>query len=323
MNNIELIEIGKDVIAQEIAALEVARNFINDDFAESVRLICDAHKVIVAGVGKSGIIGKKIAATLSSIGISAVFLHPVEALHGDIGMVQKDDVVILLSKSGTTDEIIRFLPFIKMRSAKIISILGNTKSYIARHSDIVLNGSVKAEACPFNLAPTTSSTVAVAIGDALAICAMKLMNVTLEDFSRLHPLGQIGRNISVKVKDVMHINDSMPMIDATASFRDAIIEITNKDLGCVCVVNSDIQLLGLITDGDVRRILQKSEDIRGIKVKNVMTQNPITINAESFLGEALKVMENRESEINVLPVIDEDNKLTGLIRLHDIIRTGT
>ncbi len=322
MNNNELIEIGKDVVTKEIEALEVTKDFIDDNFAESVKLICDAHKVIVSGVGKSGIIGRKISATFSSIGISSVFLHPVEALHGDIGMVQEDDVVILLSKSGTTDEIIRFLPFIKMRSAKIISIVGNTKSFIARHSDIVLNGSVKAEACPFNLAPTTSSTVALAIGDALAISAMKYLNVTLEDFSRLHPLGQIGRNISVKVKDVMHTNENMPLINQDASFRDAIIEITNKDLGCVCVTNSNNELLGLITDGDVRRILQSSEDIRGIKVSDVMTKKPIVIKPESFLGEALKVMENRESEINVLPVLDENKQICGLIRLHDIIRTG-
>ena len=320
--NSELIDICKSVLRQEIDALENTYLKIGSNYSEAVELICKSNKVIVSGVGKSGIIGKKISATFSSIGISSVFLHPVEALHGDIGLVQDDDVVILLSKSGTTDEIIRFLPYIKMRSAKIISILGNTKSFIARHSDIVLDGSVEKEACPFNLAPTTSSTVALAIGDSLAIASMKYKNVTLEDFSRLHPLGQIGRNITVKVKDIMHTNENLPLIFADAPFKNAIIEITNKDLGCVCVVDKDNYLIGLITDGDVRRVLQNSDDLRELKVLTVMTKNPITIKPESFLGEALKVMENRTSEINVLPVIDENKKLVGLIRLHDIIRTG-
>lgn len=320
--NIELIDICKNVLRQEINALESTYNKVGNNFAEAVQLICNSNKVIVSGVGKSGIIGKKISATFSSIGISSVFLHPVEALHGDIGMVQDDDVVILLSKSGTTDEIIRFLPYIKMRSAKIISILGNTKSFIARHSEIVLDASVEKEACPFNLAPTTSSTVALAIGDALAIASMKFKNVTLEDFSRLHPLGQIGRNITVKVKDIMHTNENLPLISTYAPFKNAIIEITNKDLGCVCVVDEEQNLIGLITDGDVRRVLQNSDDLRELNVSSVMTRNPITIKPEAFLGEALKVMENRTSEINVLPVIEDNKKLVGLIRLHDIIRTG-
>jgi arabinose-5-phosphate isomerase len=323
MTNSEILTEVLRVIDEEISALQNSKKVIGNEFAEAVKIISSANKVVLTGVGKSGLIARKIAATLSSLGISALFLHPVEALHGDIGMVQDDDVAILLSKSGNTEELVKLLPYIKMRSAKIISILGNVKSTIARFSDVVLNASVEREACPFNLAPSSSSTLALAFGDALAIASMKLRNLTLEEFSKLHPLGQIGRTITVKVVDIMHTGEELPIIFRHNSFRDALIEITNKDLGCVCVVDDDFTLSGIITDGDVRRILQKSEDMRGLIVSNVMTINPITIDGDAFLNEALAVMENRESEINVLPVINSEKKLIGVIRLHDIVQTGS
>lgn len=309
------------IFDEEIDALIKAKARLDESFIEAVKLICSAEKVIVSGIGKSGLIGTKISATLSSVGVPSVFLHPVEALHGDIGIVGSNDVVILLSKSGSTDEIVNLIPYIKMRSAKIISIVGNAKSFMAHNSDIVLDAAVDREACLFNLAPTSSSTLALVIGDALAMCAMKMKKVTLEDFSRLHPLGQIGRNITLKVSDVMHRNGALPVISEKESFRNAVIEITNKGMGCVCVISQDEKLEGIITDGDVRRILQNSEDLRGLTVGNVMTRNPVTIGENSYLGEALALMENRSSEIGVLPVI-EGNKLIGLIRLHDIVRTG-
>jgi arabinose-5-phosphate isomerase len=322
MNKIQIIEIGKFALDDEINSLIHAKNSLSEEFADAAIMLANANKIILSGVGKSGLIARKIAATFSSIGLSAIFLHPVEALHGDIGVVQEGDVSILLSKSGTTDELVKLLPYLKMRNSKIISIIGNTNAAIGRYSDIVIDGSVEKEACPFNLAPTSSSTLALAIGDALAIAVMKIRGVTINDFSRLHPLGQIGRSITVKVSDIMHSGEAIPLSSKTDSFRDAIIEISKKDLGCVCIVDDNMLLEGLITDGDVRRILLKSEDMRGIIVSDVMTYNPVTISAESYLHEALAVMENRASEINVLPVVDNQGKIIGVIRLHDVVQSG-
>ncbi len=316
----DITEEIKRVFTEEIATLESAKLRIGDEFSQAVELIASANKIILSGVGKSGLIARKIGATLSSFGVSSTFLHPVEALHGDIGLVQKYDVTILLSKSGSTEEIVRLVPYLKMRQSKIISIVGNMNSFLARVSDVVLDGSVAREACPFNLAPTSSSTLAVVIGDALALAVMKKLNITLTDFSRLHPLGQIGRNITVKVSDIMHKGSKIPLISPESSFRDALIQISNKKLGCVCITNDSNQLIGIITDGDVRRILEKNENLRGLKVEHVMTKNPITIEPEAFLNEALALMENRNSEISVLPVVDSEYYLVGVIRLHDIIK---
>lgn len=193
-------------------------------------------------------------------------------------------------------------------------------SFLARVSDVVLDGSVNKEACPFNLAPTSSSTLAVVIGDALALAVMKKLGITLTDFSKLHPLGQIGRNITVKVADIMHKGNKIPVVSPFSSLRDALIEISDKKLGCVCITDNLGKLQGIITDGDVRRILQRSENLQGLTVENVMTKNPISIHSDAFLNEALALMENRISEINVLPVIDLENSLIGVIRLHDIIK---
>ncbi len=323
MNNNDIIQIGKNALEIEIDSLTKAKNKLDQNFYEAATLLAGSGKIIVSGVGKSGLIARKIAATFSSIGISAIFLHPVEALHGDIGVVQEGDVSILLSKSGTTEELLKLIPYLKMRNSKIISIIGSIGSSIGRHSDAVLDGSVDIEACPFNLAPTSSSTLALALGDALAVAVMRIKNVTLDDFSRLHPLGQIGRSVTVKVRDVMHIGEEIPLTSNLSPFRDALIEMSRKDLGCVCSVDNHNKLLGIITDGDVRRILQNSEDMRGLTVGSVMTSNPITISKDAYLHEALAVMENRQSEISVLPVVDENSKVIGVLRLHDIIRSGS
>lgn len=323
MNNVELISEAKRVFQEEIDSIINAKERIDNQFIEAIKLISGANKVVLSGVGKSGLIARKIAATLSSIGCSATFLHPVEALHGDIGLVQKEDVAILLSKSGTTDELNKLIPYLKFRGAKIISILGKVNSTIGNYSDVVLDASVEKEACPFNLAPTSSSTLALVYGDALAMAVMKVRNTTLEDFSRLHPLGLIGKSITIKVSDIMHKGNSIPLISPESKFKDAIIEISNKNLGCVCVHTPQSELLGIITDGDVRRVFQKTENISDILVKDVMTKNPIRILAESYLQEAIALMENRDSEISVLPVVSDDNKIMGVIRLHDIVRSGS
>lgn len=323
MNNTELIIEAKRVFQEEVDSIIKSIDKIDENFADAVGLISNANKVVLSGVGKSGLIARKIAATLSSIGCSSTFLHPVEALHGDIGLVQKDDVAILLSKSGTTDELNKLIPYLKMRGAKIISILGKINTTIGNYSDVVLDASVDKEACPFNLAPTSSSTLALVYGDALAMAVMKMKNTTLEDFSRLHPLGLIGRSITIKVADIMHKGNNIPLISPEAKFKDAIIEISNKNLGCVCVHSTNNDLIGIITDGDVRRVFQKTENISDILVQDVMTKNPIKISGESYLQEAIALMENRDSEISVLPVTDEMNKIIGVIRLHDIVRSGS
>ncbi len=323
MNFNEIISVGRQALNDEIESLKDAEQKLSQSFADAALLLSNANKIIVTGVGKSGLIARKISATFSSIGVSALFLHPVEALHGDIGVVQEGDVSILLSKSGTTEELIKLIPYLRMRNSRIISILGNVDSAIARHSDIILDGSVQREACPFNLAPTSSSTLALALGDALAVTVMKLRNVTINDFSRLHPLGQIGRSITLKVSDVMHSGDKIPIIYPGQSFRDAIIEITKKDLGCGCITDNQKRLLGIITDGDIRRILQSTEDLTGLVVENVMTKSPVTVFGDSYLHEALALMENRTSEISVLPVVDKGNTVIGVIRIHDIVRSGS
>jgi arabinose-5-phosphate isomerase len=322
MDKKELLDFAKETLQIEIDSLIQLKNSLDDNFIRAVELILSAKKIIVSGIGKSGIIGRKIAGTFLSIGLPCVFMHSVDALHGDIGIVSEGDLTILLSKSGSTEEIVQLVPFLKNRGAKIISIVGSENSYLAKESDIAIIARVEREACPLNIVPTSSAMVALAVGDALAACIMKLKNLTIEDFSRQHPLGQLGRNLILRVEDIMHKGESLPLISPENTFREAVIEITNKKLGCVCVVDHDKHLLGIITDGDVRRTLQKFENIDKLKVSDIMTRNPVKIHYSQLLGEALALMEQRESQINVLPVVDESNICVGVIRLHDIVRSS-
>ena len=318
----KIIGIGKESIEESIQSLMLTKDNISLAFNDAVELLGRTDKIFVSGVGKSGIIARKISATFASIGLKSFFLHPVEALHGDIGIVADKDTIILLSKSGGTDELVRLIPFLKSRNVRIISIVGNTTSYLASNSDIVLDGTITKESCPFNIAPTVSTLVALAIGDALAVALMAYKNLSVSDFSKNHPLGQIGRNLTIQVKDVMHKNALLPLVEASTDFRDVIVEMTNKNLGCACVVDENRNLLGIITDGDVRRAFQKTDDIRILKANDVMTHNPISINQNIYLGDALAMMENRESQISVLPVIDDMGKYIGIIRIHDIVRSS-
>lgn len=242
-------------------------------------------------------------------------------MHGDLGMVEEDDVCLLLSKSGSTEEIVRMLPFLRSRGAVIVAISSNPESYLAKNSNYWLNSYVDREGCPIETAPMASALVSLALGDALAACVMKLNAVTPADFSRQHPLGQIGRNLTLKVKDIMHRGKDLPTISDKATFLEAVIEITSKSLGCVCIVNPKKKLLGLITDGDVRRVLTGFDDLSSITAKSVMTSNPISVSEDKLLGEALSIMENRQSQINVLPVVGVSGSLKGLIRIHDIIKS--
>jgi arabinose-5-phosphate isomerase len=321
MNDNQIIENAKHCFNVEIEALKRTAASLNQEFIKAVKLLLGSHKVIVSGVGKSGIIGQKIAATLSSTGVTSVFLHPVEALHGDIGMVQSDDVAILISKSGNTEELVRIIPYLKMRNAKMIAIVGNKTSHIASNSDVVLDASVESEACPFNLAPTSSTTTTLAIGDALAVCLMRERNFTLEDFSKLHPLGQIGKTITLSVSDVMKNINDIPILNKKASFKDALIAMTQKPMGCLCITDPDNKLLGILTDGDIRRVLQNAnniENILSVELNEIMISAPVTISEKAQLVEALALMENRKNQISVLPVVD-NKKLIGLIRIHDVV----
>lgn len=322
MDKKELLDFAKETLQIEIDSLIQLKNSLDDNFIRAVELILSAKKIIVSGIGKSGIIGRKIAGTFLSIGLPCVFMHSVDALHGDIGIVSEGDLTILLSKSGSTEEIVQLVPFLKNRGAKIISIVGSENSYLAKESDIAIIARVEREACPLNIVPTSSAMVALAVGDALAACIMKLKNLTIEDFARQHPLGQLGRNLILRVEDIMHKGESLPLISPENTFREAVIEITNKKLGCVCVVDHEKHLIGIITDGDVRRTLQKFENIDKLKVSDIMTRNPVKIHYSQLLGEALALMEQRESQINVLPVVDESNICVGVIRLHDIVRSS-
>lgn len=311
-----------DIFNTEIQSLILAKSRISDNFLIASQLIANANKVILSGIGKSGIIARKIAVTLASYNISAIFLHPVEALHGDIGIIQENDVVVLLSKSGSTDEIVRLVPFIKSRNAKIISIINNTNSYLSTNSDVVLEALITEEACLFGIAPTSSTTVSLVIGDVLAITAAKMKGITIKDFSKTHPLGSIGRQISLQVKDVMHPRSKLSILDEQTTLKDTIISISQMGLGCSVVVGNDYSLQGFITDGDIRRALHNNDEIRHLKAMDVMTKNPITINQNEYLDVALSIMENRQSQINSLVVTDDNNIVVGVIRLHDIVRSG-
>lgn len=316
----DIIKEAQRVLTEEAKALEILSNSLDDKFVDACQQIQMASKVIISGVGKSGIVGKKIAATFSSVGIPSLFLHPVEALHGDLGIVNESDISILISKSGTTEELLILFPYLKKRT-NIIAITTNKDSYLANNSDVHLHIPLVKEACPIELAPTTSTTLTMALGDALAASVMKLNNFTEVDFALNHPLGQLGKNLTITVGDVMHKGNSIPLIEVDSTFKDALIVMTDKPLGCLCVVENN-KLVGIITDGDTRRALNRYDLISEIQINEIMTANPITVSPETLVGRALSVMENRKSQINVLPVVDTDNRCIGVVRIHDLIKSG-
>lgn len=281
-------------------------------------------KVILAGVGKSGIVARKIASTLTSIGNLAIYLHPCEALHGDFGIVTGEDVAIILSNSGETEELKEIMPFLSYRGVPIIAILGNLQSSLSQKANVVLDASVDCEACPLNLAPTTSTTVALAIGDALAMTLMKMRGVTSEDFAINHPAGRLGKRLTIRVGDLMHDNIKEFTIGPQASWLEVVSAISYGGLGAVNVVDAKGSLIGLITDGDLRRCLetQSSQPLNSLRAENFMTYNPVTVTSEVLAYDALKLMEERSSQISVLPVVDSQHYGIGLIRIHDIIRSG-
>jgi len=320
-DNATLQQLGRAVIELEAEALNALVPRLNEDFARACRLILDSPgRVVVTGMGKSGHIGGKIAATLASTGTPAFFVHPGEAQHGDLGMIQPQDVVIAISNSGETGEILTILPIIKRMGAKLIALTGNPKSSLAQQADAHLDAGVAKEACPLNLAPTSSTTAALALGDALAVALLKTRNFTPEDFARSHPGGKLGRRLLLYVRDVMHSGDRIPLVPDTASLREALLEMTGKGLGMTGVLDAAGKLAGIYTDGDLRRTLNKGADVYNAKISDVMTRNPKTCRADQLAAEIVQFME--QSNINGLMVVDADQRVQGALNMHDLLRAG-
>ncbi len=321
MTEEEIISKGKEVVRIESKAVEDLVNSIDDNFAKAVQKIYDAKgRIVFTGIGKSGIIARKIVATMNSTGTAAIYMHPTDALHGDLGMVRNDDIVIFISKSGHTEELHQLIPMLKRINVTIIGMLGEVNSKLAKDCDIVLNVSVKEEACPYDLAPTASTTSSLVMGDALAITLLEMRGFTAEDFALLHPGGSLGKRLSLKISEIMIKGKDVPVVIEKASIKDAILEITSKRLGTTCVVDEKGILTGVITDGDLRRLLEKTLDIKNLTAVDLMTKNPKTISKEFLASFAIQQME--KFNITSLIVADKSNKPEGIIHLHDLVKLG-
>jgi arabinose-5-phosphate isomerase len=307
------------------AVARAAERLDSTEVERAVELLARCRgKVVTIGVGKSGDIARKIAATLTSTGTVAVFLHPSDALHGGMGILSDEDVAVVLSNSGETPEILDLLPYLQHRRAPIIAVVGNTNSTLARRADVLLDGGVEQEACPLNLAPTTSTTVALAIGDALAMTLMSVKRLTPEDFALNHPGGRLGKRLTLKVSDLMRGGVENPTVGEAASLLEVVRAISRGGLGAVNVVDEAGRLAGIVTDGDLRRALQKAgpEELAALAAGQVMTREPVVATPDMLAYAALQLMEQRPSQISVLPVVECDGLCVGLLRLHDIVRSG-
>lgn len=315
-----------ELLRMEAEAVNCAAGRLKSAEVErAMRMIVDCRgKIVLLGVGKSGIIAQKIAATMTSTGTPAVYLHPSDALHGGLGLVNRGDVVLALSNSGETDELIVIIPYLRSRGAGLIAVVGNSRSTLARQADAVLDAAVDQEACPLNLAPTTSTTVALAIGDALAMTLMRVKGLTPEMFATNHPAGRLGKRLTLRVADLMHGSRDNPVILSGAKWLEVIRAISNGGLGAVSVVDGERRLLGIITDGDLRRALEncRPTDYDSLECETIMTKEPVKVTAEVLAYDALRIMEDRPSQISVLPVVDSAGRSIGLIRVHDIVRSG-
>lgn len=316
----KILETGLKAITSEIEALELVKKRLGKNFEEAVNLVYNIKgKVIITGIGKSGIIGKKIAGTLTSTGTPAFFLNPADASHGDLGMVQRDDIVIALSKSGESDEIVKILPYIKRFNVPFITITSKPDSILAKNSKVVIDMGVEDEACPLNLAPTSSSTAQLVIGDAIAIALIELRNFTKEDYAQFHPSGLLAKKL-LKVGDLMHRRDELPLVNENSTMKEVITTIIEKKFGAAIIVNDDKKLAGIIVDGDLKRILMKTEHILDKKASEFMTENPKTIKVDELVAGALKIMEGK---ITSLIIKNDKNEPVGLLHIHDILKAGT
>jgi arabinose-5-phosphate isomerase len=314
----KIAEIGKKVLAAEASAIENAIKRIDTDFERAVEILYKTTgRVVVTGMGKSGLIGKKISATLTSTGTPSVFLHPSEALHGDIGIIHNDDVVMALSTSGETYEVLRLLNFIRRVGVKLVSLVGNPESSLAKESDVFIDCSVENEACPIGLVPSTSTTLTLAVGDAISIALMETKGFSEEEFRFYHPGGAIGKKL-LKVKHLMHTGEELPLIKPSSLMTDVILTINEKKFGIAVVVDEDYIVRGVITDGDLRRNLLKGVDFSAASASDCMTKNPLTIGEDNLAVEALKIMEDK---LITSLVVAEDKRIKGLLHLHDLWRT--
>ena len=320
-DSVAALTLARRVLHIEAHALETLRDRLDESFIEAMKLILACRgRVVVSGMGKSGHVGNKIAATLASTGTPAFFVHPGEASHGDLGMITHEDVCIALSNSGESAELTSIVPLIKRRGARLISMTGNPNSTLAREADVHLDASVAQEACPLNLAPTASTTAALALGDALAVALLEARGFGADDFARTHPGGSLGRKLLVHVHDIMHSGDALPRVSADALLPAALLEMTRKGLGMTAIQDDSGHLLGIFTDGDLRRVLEKAADFHHTPIREVMSTQPRSISADQLAVAAVEKMQRHN--INGLLVVDADNKLVGALNMLDLLRAG-
>jgi arabinose-5-phosphate isomerase len=317
----ELLALAADVIDIEARAVETLKSRLDTNFAAACQLCLDTPgRIVVTGMGKSGHVSNKIAATLASTGTPAFFMHPAEASHGDLGMITDQDTLLAISYSGETAEVVTILPVVKRMGARLLSITGNPASTMARAADVHLDISVAEEACPLNLAPTASTTATLAMGDALAVALLKLRGFTAEDFARSHPSGSLGKRLLLRVSDVMRSGDRVPSVSKEVTLRDALLEMTDKGLGMTAIVDGEDTILGIFTDGDLRRSLDEGADIRTTIIGDIMHTRCKTTSADVLAAEALHLLE--ENKITSLLVADDDKRLVGALNIHDLFREG-
>jgi arabinose-5-phosphate isomerase len=312
---------AKKVLINEGKAILKLVNRINKDFEKTINLLAKSKgRVIVTGMGKPGFIAQKVSATMSSTGTPSLYLHPAEALHGDIGRVTREDVIIAFSNSGETEEVVKLIPIIKKIGAKLVSVTGNIKSTLAKNSDLVIDSSVDKEACPMGLAPTTSTTVMLALGDALAIALLEKKNIQPRDFALYHPGGSLGKRLILKVEDIMRVKTRTPIVKRSTTVKDVLLKITKMRAGSASVIDSKGKLVGIFTDGDLRRHFEKGEELMDRKVGDVMTKSPVTITQDCLAAEAFEIL--RDKEIDEIPVVDKSNRPVGILDVQDILKAG-
>jgi len=321
MDSTALKSLAQAVVSTEAAAVASLESRIDDTFVAACRVILACRgRIVVIGMGKSGHIAGKIAATLASTGTPAFFVHPADASHGDLGMITGDDVVLMLSNSGETDEVKQIVPLLKRLGVSIIAMTGKPTSTLARHANININVEVTAEACPLGLAPTSSTTAALVMGDALAVALLETRGFTAEDFARSHPAGQLGRRLLLHIGDIMHSGDEMPVVPETASLSQAIMEMTRKRLGMVAITTEDMKVLGVYTDGDLRRTMEQALDLHNTLIGEVMTRNGKSILATALAVEAMELLQKHK--VQGLLVVDKQSRLQGVLNFHDLLQAG-
>lgn len=320
---IDIISEVKEIISTEISGLLKLREVLNSDIEKAINKIYRCRgKVILAGIGKAGLIAKKIASTMSSTGTPAVFVHPAEGMHGDLGIIEPDDIVIAISKSGESSELNSIIPIIKRIGANVICITGNKNSELSKISDITIYIGDITEACPFNLAPTTSTTIILVIGDAIALTLMKLRKFNIDDFALFHPGGRLGKRLIMRVSDFMLSGKNNPVVELSSTVKEMILKISEKQAGAVSVIDENGKLMGLVTDYDIRKHLEKEENIFTMTVSQIMNSNPVYVCEDDKAFESLEFMQKRERPITVMPVINSNKSVVGMLRLQDLVRAG-